>query len=166
MNTSTSNLTPNRECQPQCKCQCASSSFSILGSPITRMYCHCTICQEFNNAAYGDVTIFLSKNIQLHNRDTVEFKQYKSPPAVQRGKCTSCGSPFIEFFELPLFPSLTIIPSNHIPQGEFLPAPAFHAFYHRRVADINDSLPKHSGYIKSQMALGAKLVPHVLGRDG
>ena len=146
----------------ECQCQCGSTKFSVQGVPIVRMYCHCTICQEFNNAAYSDVSIYLSRDVQLYDKEKVNFKKYKSPPAVKRGKCATCNNPIIEFLDLPLFPSLTIIPSENIPSDQLVLEPSTHIFYHRRVADINDHLPKHSGFIKSQMALTAKLIPGIL----
>ncbi len=42
------------------QCQCGSTKFTIQGEPLIRALCHCTICQEFNNAAFADVTIFAS----------------------------------------------------------------------------------------------------------
>jgi len=143
----------------ECQCECGSSKFTIQGKPLVRMFCHCTICQEFNNAAYSDVTIFLSKDVHLQDKEKINFNKYKSPPAVQRGKCATCNKPAIELLELPLFPALTIIPSENIPSGPRLPKPAAHIFYHRRVENVSDSLPKHSGFIKSQLAFIAKLVP-------
>ena len=144
-----------------CQCQCGATRFTITGKPLVRMFCHCTICQEFNQAAYGDVTIFLAKNVQLQDAAQVSFKRYKSPPAVQRGKCATCQQPVIEQLDLPLMPALTIIPSQHIPAGPLLPAPATHIFYHRRVADIDDQLPKVSGFLRSQLALAGKLLPRL-----
>lgn len=144
--------------QQHCQCQCSHAKFTIQGKPLTRAYCHCTICQAFNNAAYADITIFRSRDVHLYNKDTVNFNKYKSPPAVNRGKCAVCNKPAIEFLNLPLLPSLTFIPSENIPSGPFLPTPSTHIFYHSRVADINDALPKYSGYIKSQCALIGKLL--------
>jgi len=145
--------------QQDCQCQCGATKFTITGKPIVRVFCHCTICQAFNHAAYADVTIFLAKDVHLQDKNQVRFKQYKSPPAVDRGKCASCDKPALELFELPLFPSLAMVPSENIPSGAFLPEPSAHIFYHRAVAPIDDQLPKHNGFIKSQAMLGAKLVP-------
>jgi hypothetical protein len=146
------------------QCQCGSTKFTIQNKALVRIFCHCTICQEFNNATFGDVSIFLSKDVHLHDREKVNFRKYKSPPAVQRGKCAACNKPAIEFLDLPLFPSLTIIPSANIPAGQFVPPPSIHTFYHRRLADINDTLPKKSGFIKSQLALIAILLPSLFRR--
>jgi hypothetical protein len=55
-------------------------------------------------------------------------------------------------------PGFTIIPSANFREQAFLPEPSLHIFYHRRVADIGDELPKYSGYWMSQLALGGRLV--------
>ena len=148
----------------ECQCECGNTKFTIQGKPIVRTFCHCTICQEFNNAAYADVTIFLSKDVHLYDKEKVNFKKYKSPPAVQRGKCATCNKPAIELLDLPLFPSLTIIPSENILPGPFLPEASSHIFYHRRVSNISDKLPKYSGFIKSQIAFSAKLLSGIIRR--
>lgn len=155
----------NEICSKQeCQCQCGDTKFSVHSEPIMRIFCHCTICQEFNEEAFSDVCIFLSKDVQLADKQKVNFKKYKSPPALQRGKCCTCNKPVIEFFNLPLLPSLTIIPSENIPSGNFLLEPSTHIFYHRRVTEINDSLPKYSGFMKSQMALSAQLLSGIFRR--
>ena len=59
-------------------------------------------------------------------------------------------------------PGLTIVPSHTIENGGILPEVAFHSFYHRRVADANDDLPKYSGYLKSQLFFMGKLIAAML----
>lgn len=147
-----------------CHCECGKTEFTITGKPLMRMFCHCTICQEFNDANFADVTIFLSKDIEFDQTQHVDFKKYKSPPAVDRGKCGSCHKPIIEFLNLPLFPSLTIIPSQNIEAGSNLPDACAHIFYHRRVQEINDNLPKYSGYVSSQILMTRKLLSGMLER--
>lgn len=148
----------------QQQCQCGNTKFTLKAEPLARILCHCTICQEFNNAAYGDVTIFLSKDVELHDRSSIEFKTYKAPPAVQRGKCKSCHLPTVELFSMLLMPSLTLIPSQQITDSDYLPEPISHIFYHSRLADMDDTLPKYNRYIPSQLALGKVLLPKLLKR--
>tara|TARA_R110001599_G_scaffold302362_1_gene508025 strand:- start:4974 stop:5456 length:483 start_codon:yes stop_codon:yes gene_type:complete len=147
-----------------CQCECGTTKFTIVGEPIVRIACHCNICQEFNKAPFADITIFLSKDVILEDIKTVSLRKYKRPPAVKRGTCIECGKPAIEFVDLPLFPSLTIIPSQLIPYGPLLPKLSAHIFYHRRVADIEDELPKISGSVKSQLALSKKLLPGIFNK--
>ena len=147
-----------------CHCECGKSEFTLKGKPLVRMFCHCTICQEFNEDDYSDITIFLTKDVEFDHAQHVDFKKYKAPPAVDRGKCGSCRKPIIEFINIPLFPSLTIIPSQNIGAGSYLPESCAHIFYHRRVKDISDNLPKYSGLISSQTLLMKKLFLGMLGR--
>lgn len=147
----------------ECQCPCGETKFTLTAEPMVRLLCHCTICQAFNEKSYGDVAVFLSRDVCIEDKAKINFKQYQSPPAIDRGKCASCGAPAVEVLSLPLFPSLTIVPAQNIPAGG-LPDPSMHIFYHRRVADIDDALPKASGFMKSQLTMVAKLLPKLLGR--
>jgi len=152
----------NSEKNLACSCECGESRFSIRTMPLLRVICHCQICQEFNNAPYADVTIFRFNDVEAKENNNVIYKRYRSPPAIPRGKCAVCNQPVIELLDLPLFPALTIIPSANIPNSEFFIEPSLHVFYHRRVADAGDNLPKYSGYWKSQLGLSKSLIPALL----
>jgi hypothetical protein len=52
---------------------------------------------------------------------------------------------------------LAFVPSRNFSKPSALPTPSAHIFYHRRVADAVDDLPKISGYWRSEMAV-TKLV--------
>ena len=104
-------------------CQCGNTRFTLKAKPLVRVLCHCTICQEFNDAAFGDVTIFLAKDVDIDDVNHIDFKTYKAPPAVQRGKCKTCHKPTVELFDVPFMPALTLIPSQQITDSDFLPAP-------------------------------------------
>lgn len=150
-------VNPGADIHSQGKCPCGETQFKVLGKPIMRAKCHCTICQEFNQQPYGDITIFRSKDIRLPEDNKVAFKAYAFPPVLKRGKCTACNKPAIE-----LMPGLTIVPSDTIENAGIVPEVAFHSFYHRRVADANDDLPKYSGYLKSQLFFMGKLIAAML----
>lgn len=139
-------------------CECQQSKFSINAKPLLRAICHCTICQQFNNAPYSDVVVVKGSGVVMDEPHKVEFKSYASPPIVKRGKCSECGKPAIEFFQIPPFPKYAIIPSDNLADVAALPDPQMHIFYDRRVADIDDSLPKYSGYFPSQFAFTKCLV--------
>ena len=136
----------------QGQCQCGQNQISIIGKPLFRCFCHCTICQQYNRAAYGDVSVFRANAVQLSDNSQVNFRAYRSPKILQRGLCQTCNTPVIEKLNVPLMPKLIIVPSANILQFEQLPAASCHIFYHRRVADIDDQLPKHSGYLPSEVA--------------
>ena len=130
---------------------------AISAAPLFRACCHCTTCQRFNDAPYADVTIFRATDVILADDATVDFQHYQKPPLVQRGKCTSCDSPAIENINLPVLPNLRIVPTGLLP-SELQRDIAFHIYYHRRVQDVADDAPKHSGFVSSQLAFMRTLI--------
>lgn len=135
-------------------CRCGKARFSIAGRPLLRAYCHCLICQEFNQADYADITVYYRKDVSLEDESAVAFRVHQQPPLVKRGTCTSCGKPAIERLSIPPMPRMTIVPSYNIADAALLPAPTLHIFYHRRKADADDTLPKYSGFLNSQFRFG------------
>jgi hypothetical protein len=147
------------------RCSCGHARFHIQGEPLVRAFCHCTICQEFNQAGYADITIFRERDVTLPNQATLKYISYAFPPMLQRGKCLKCRKPVIEYLSIPPLPKLIIVPSGNITDKTRIPEPSLHLFYHSRVADINDLLPKKIGYIKSQLALCHKMITKNKGRS-
>lgn len=145
------------------QCQCAETKITVSGKPVARAICHCTICQEFNQAPFADITAFYADDVQVPEGSNIEFKTYtKSPTAVPRGKCKQCGNPAIETMDIPGFPKMILIPSNNFDDQSFLPAPALHMFYHRRVADLDDATPKYSSFLSSQLGFVRHLIPALI----
>ena len=131
-------------------CHCGKVQISMSGKPLFRAYCHCLICQEFNEADFADVTVFYRKDVALADQGSVKFRVYQQPPFVRRGKCVSCGKPAIEKLTIPFMPRMTVVPSINVSDPAFLPEPALHIFYHRRKAEALDNVPKYSGFLNSQ----------------
>jgi hypothetical protein len=146
----------------KCVCECGSVSYSVPSKPLFRMYCHCSICQKFNDAAYGDIFVYRAADVERPKEGLVEFSTFRPPPNVQRGKCVSCKKPAIEILEAPLFPKLILVPGSMLSNSDALAASVGHVFYEGRVADMHDSLPKHSGYLKSQLVFGKHLLKALL----
>ena len=144
-----------------CQCACGAARFTIRGRALLRVLCHCTICQSFNRKPYADVTIFEARAVTLPEKDRVVFRTYRPPPAVQRGRCSACDGAAITFARIPLSPKLAVIPSANFADNTFLPEPSLHIFYDRRVADVEDNLPRYSGYWRSQVAFGRCLISAV-----
>ncbi|MEO0369262.1 MAG: GFA family protein [Pseudomonadota bacterium] len=132
------------------QCACGAVQWSASQQPKSRFYCHCTICQEFNQADYADVLVFSSDAIEVVNEQKVVFRKFKAPPAVNRGVCVDCSSPVIETLSLPLFPKLTIIPSSTSKQADAY-QPAAHLFYHRRKTEWQDTVRKYQSFLSSQL---------------
>lgn len=133
-----------------CACVCAASRFTVAGEPIGRFFCHCTICQRLYRKPFADVTYFWAGSITLLDNQPIEFRGYRPPPALSRGICARCGNPVVGFLRLAPGFTIAFVPSQNFPRPVELPAPDRHIFYHRRVADIADSVPKLEGYWASE----------------
>jgi len=144
--------------QNDCGCSCGNVGFDLLGKPLFRILCHCTICQRFNEAPFADVIVYGASSVADPPEGSVRFDTYKPPPNVQRGKCMKCGNPAIEKFSVPLFPKLTIVPTAMHSESAEIPDPVAHIFYEKRIADVEDTLPKHSGFMTSQLQFGKYLL--------
>lgn len=133
------------------QCQCGNAKLKISGPAISRGYCHCLICQEFNQSPYADVAIFYANDVEIPD-EKIEFEKFSdSAMALPRGKCKSCGKPVVEKMKIPGLPAMVFVPAETFADANAIPAPALHMFYHRRVADSHDALPKYSGSIRSQL---------------
>ena len=144
----------------QCSCPCGASQFTFTGKPIARFICHCKICQKLYNKPFADVLMFKTKNITMTMQDKVGFKKYRLPPALNRGVCDACHQPVIGF--LPGF-GLAFASADKVKDQSILPEPLFHSFYHRRVDDFPDHLPKYSGYWPSTWAVSVQFLKHTFG---
>lgn len=135
-------------------CSCKANSFVVNAKPIARFVCHCTICQAYTGKPSSDVTVLLAKDVDALSIGKTKFKRWKLPPNIRRGTCTQCHKPSIEFG----FGVLAFVPTANYSHPEALPAPSMHIFYDSRVADVADDLPKHGGFVKSQVVLSAELM--------
>ncbi|RZO83357.1 MAG: hypothetical protein EVA65_14330 [Oceanococcus sp.] len=145
------------------QCGCGQTRFRVHGAPLLRALCHCMICQEFNRAPFADIALYRGRDVDMPADGQVKFNAWRAPPAVQRGRCAACDNPAIEYLSMPLMPTLVIVPVANLPDELDLPAPSLHMFYHSRVADIDDGLPKYSGYWRSQLGFGRHLLPRMMG---
>lgn len=146
-------------------CQCNHVQFEIKGPPLVRGYCHCTICQEFNQAPFADITLYRYKDVAMPSADHVNYKAYAKPEIVQRGKCAQCNKPAVEYAHMGPLGKVVIVPSENVKDSALLPEPSMHLFYNRRKADANDALPKYDGYLRSQVAFMKKVIGGLLTRS-
>lgn len=156
-----------RSVNQSCACTCGQSVLRVSGSPISRVFCHCRICRSVYREPFADVTGFWAGAVSLPETDSVDFKRYRPPPALRRGTCASCGAPVVGFLRLAPFVQLAFVPSRNFPDPTALPSPSTHIFYHRRVDDVNDTLPKISGYWPSELAVTRMVLGSIIHRaDG
>ena len=135
------------------QCACGKTDFQIHGKPLLRIICHCTICQQFNQAPFGDITFYRAKDIKMPAKKSVKYTAFQFPPIVQRGACVHCNKPVIEYIKGVPMLNLVIVPTVNIQPTALIPKPCMHIFYHSRRTDIRDNLPKHTGTLKSQLHL-------------
>lgn len=145
-----------------CQCTCGHVTFKVRGRPLFRGYCHCTLCQKFNAAPYADITLFRPGDVEMPEPASVTYTTLRSFPAAQRGVCAACGKPAIEYLQVQPMPKLIIVPTANIRETAMVPAPSLHIFYDTRVAEVDDGLPKYTGYWKSQLAIGHRLMTALL----
>lgn len=136
----------------ECTCSCGATSFQTIGEPLFRFYCHCTICQRFNDAPFADIVVYRAEDVALPPPGTVIFDTYRPPPNVQRGKCATCGQPAVTVFTARFLPRLVTVPRPMFRSDAELPSPVAHGFYDKRVSDAKDPYPKYEGYFRNQIA--------------
>ena len=134
-----------------CACPCGTTRFEVNGEPITRFYCHCTICQEQYEAPFVDVTLFKLDDVALPENHNISFGKYKRFGAVERGKCPNCNKPILAKLGEGEKGFAFIAARNHV-DADSLPEPEMHVFYSTRVTDQNDYLPKYKNSITSRYA--------------
>ncbi len=138
-------------------CECGTCAFEVRTTPAARFICHCTVCQAFTGKPFSDVTVLRAKDVTLTNADQISFKKYRLPPNINRGLCRKCGKPILEVGGFGPF-KLIFLPTSNFECQDLLPTAQMHMFYHRRLKDSQDGLPKHSGYLRSELALGRMLM--------
>lgn len=132
-------------------CECGRCRFEVGTAPKVRFFCHCTICQDYNAKPFADVTVVRLRDVAMAEGAEIVFKTYRRRPNHKRGHCESCGKPVLEkTWDGPL--GLALIPSRNLAPAARLPAPQMHLFYDHRIRDAADDLPKHTGYLPSELA--------------
>ena len=133
-----------------CSCSCGKSSVIVCAIPVSRFSCHCLNCQSYTGLPVSDDCAFLSRSVIFPEVNSIEYSQYNSLVSFQRGKCSFCGSPVVSVFSIFNILKFVFIPSKNIPAALSLPKTEAHTFFHRRVSEIYDTVPKYYGYWSSQ----------------
>lgn len=144
--------------QQECSCSCGKARFSVHGTPIARFLCHCTTCQSVYKQPYADIIAIRAQAVTLPEGLNLDFRHYQPPPSVARGTCSSCNGPAVGFMSLGPLARVAFILSRNFANPAELPEPSEHVFYHRRVADIQDSIPKINGHWRSKIAAAKPLL--------
>ncbi|ULQ45575.1 GFA family protein [Flagellatimonas centrodinii] len=147
-----------------CTCPCGSERVEITGAPVMRFICHCRICQQVYGQPFADIVAVRSSQVVKRLSPNLRFGKHRPPPAVNRGVCAACNKPVVAFLPLAPMLGLAFVPAANFPGSAALPAPALHSFYDRRVGDVDDALPKVSGYWASQWAVSSRFMRSLVGR--
>ena len=145
-------------------CSCGQTKLQIKQRPLTRFYCHCSICQQVYGKPFADVTVNWAWDVEISQEHKTLFKEYKSFLALERGTCTGCEKPTLSFLGLFPFKYLAFVPTHMYEEEKELPAPQGHIFYENRVTSSHDALPTYQGYLESQMAVMSFLANGMLKR--
>ncbi|MGS0740400.1 GFA family protein [Glaciimonas sp. GG7] len=135
-----------------CACRCGASRFTVIGQPIGRAFCHCTLCQAQFKQPYTDLVAMWARSVVLPAQHGIVFKKHRLPPAARRGECPICHRAVLGLMTLGPLKMAFISVQNFAP-GTVLPEPGQHIFYHRRQNDVVDDLPKITGYWSSEAAI-------------
>jgi len=133
-------------------CGCGASRFRVNARPFARFICHCTICQAYTGKLFSDVTVLRARDVEMEEGAQVDYRKHRLPPNIERGTCTACSKPVLEF-GLAGPAKLAFVPTANYADTAALPPASFHMFYHRRLSDVQDGLPRYSGYLRSQLAV-------------
>lgn len=135
-----------------CSCPCGQSSFGVTAAPSMRFFCHCKICQKLYKKAFADVTLLQWEHVNLADENAIIFGKYRSFPAINRGICRECNTPVMAYAGSGKS-RLAFIAADNYENKSVLPEPQLHIFYDSRAEAVDDALPKHKGYIRSQLAV-------------
>ncbi|MGB0921301.1 MAG: GFA family protein [Alphaproteobacteria bacterium] len=136
----------------ECVCPCGESDFAFSGRPLLRFNCHCTLCQEAYQAPFVDAVLWLTdKPVEVGSKKIV-FEQRRGPLSIDRGFCVDCAAPVFGKFRQKMLERVAFVSVRNMPQGFNAPPVDLHIFYETRQADVADGLPKHQGYLRSQLA--------------
>ena len=134
-----------------CQCPCGTTRYEVRGEPITRFYCHCTICQQAYGSPYVDVSLFKLDDVALPEDNGIDYRQLKRFGAVDRGFCPSCEKPILSKMGEGE-KAYAFVEARNCVNADALPAAEMHVFYGTRVEDVDDELPKYRNGISSRFA--------------
>ena len=140
-----------------CQCPCGESKFEFSGRPLLRFNCHCTLCQEAYQAPFVDAVLWLTDQ-PVQTDEKIVFEQRRGALSIDRGFCVECRKPVFGKFQQSFLNRIAFVSVQNMPQGFNAPPIDLHIFYDKRQEGVADSLPKHEGYLRSQLAFTRLMV--------
>jgi len=133
------------------ECNCGAVKVCIKPTSMFRTYCHCTYCQKSTGKAYADEIISLAKDVIVEGRDAIIFTKNNALFPMQRGMCQACKAPVLSYAALLPGLKVAVMPTLLCGPAVIIPKAVAHVFYHRKIRDIEDNLPKLNSYLSSQL---------------
>ncbi|KAF9056039.1 Mss4-like protein [Panaeolus papilionaceus] len=133
-------------------CYCKRVRYQVTGSPLLSAYCHCTLCQRFNAAAFILTIHFPEPNFKWTHSDEDALDSYNvaSKPWKKRWRCKSCGCAIASYNSNANKWSVWGGQLDRDENGRIIGwdsiKPTAHIFYETRMVDIKDDLGKWAGY--------------------
>ena len=77
-------------------CQCGAVRYESTEPPVTGGYCHCRMCQKAYGGLFSAWVEFRPAGFRFTKG---EPKLYRSSEWLQRGVCSTCGSPLVVIYD-------------------------------------------------------------------
>ncbi|KAF9486390.1 hypothetical protein BDN70DRAFT_794092 [Pholiota conissans] len=135
-------------------CFCGSASYQVKGLPLLSAFCHCTLCQRLNAAAFIHTSHFPASGFEwTHSNselDVLESYAVASKPWKMRWRCKKCGCTVASHNTKLDKWSVWGAQFERDEGGKIIGwdsiKPTAHIFYDTRLVDIHDDLSKWTGY--------------------
>ena len=132
-------------------CNCGNIYFKNEAQLTARFICHCTLCRSYSGTDFYDEAFFAVDDIGIVDDEKLSWQRnFSGRSPVNRGTCKVCDKPAISIIDMP-FMKFSLVPADSIPEHIDKKKASCHVFYHRRVNDVDDVLPKYRSYWSSQI---------------
>ncbi|KAJ7595007.1 Mss4-like protein [Mycena floridula] len=135
-------------------CFCGSLTYMVTGKPNLSAFCHCTLCQRLNAAAFIHTLHFSAASFSWTSSDFETSHDtfcLTSKPWKKRVRCKTCGTCVASYNSKKDSFSVWGVQLNRdeasgkIKDWEAV-RPTEHIFYGTRLVEVDDTLPKWEGY--------------------
>ncbi|CAA7265851.1 unnamed protein product [Cyclocybe aegerita] len=136
------------------RCFCKAIRYRVTGLPILSAYCHCTLCQTFNAAAFictihFPASAFAWTHAEPHD-EALDFFDVPTKPWKRRWRCKQCGVTVASYNSRSNKWSVWGGQLDRDAEGKIIGwdtiKPTAHIFYETRMIDVQDELGKWTGY--------------------
>lgn len=135
----------------QCQCTCGQTTLELASKPLTRFYCHCTICQNLYKKPHSDVTVVWTKDLKFTNDSNIKY--VRPGLLLKRGVCQLCDQPVAGLLTMIPGLKLAFVPAGIYSDQSALPESEAHIFYHRNRIKNTDNIHKQKGFIRSELRI-------------